>query len=172
MERPFFENKSACCFTGHRPDGLPGEDTGAMTLIRLRLIRTVQEAVAAGVTSFLCGGAEGFDTIAAEAVIAAREDYPAVRLILALPSRSFLLHRGMSERLRADGILRAASEAVYASDDDNSALAMMTRNRYLVDHADCCVAYLRKSRGGTFYTVNYAMDRGIPVKNLAIDSFS
>ena len=44
---------------------------------------------------------------------------------------------------------------------------MQRRNRYLVDHATRCVAYLRRMKGGTLYTVNYALDSGIEVDNLA-----
>ena len=44
---------------------------------------------------------------------------------------------------------------------------MKRRNRYLVDHAGRCIAYLRRMRGGTLYTVNYALDSKIPVDNLA-----
>ena len=167
MAAPFFEGKTACCFTGHRPKALPDEKSGGMALLKLLLARTVQEAAAAGVTTFLCGGAEGFDTLAAEAVIAVRTDYPGLRLVLALPSRNFLAGRSFRERLRAENILHEADEAVYASEADNSAVAMKTRNRYLVDHADCCVCYLTKTRGGTLYTANYALTAGIPVKNLA-----
>ena len=39
--------------------------------------------------------------------------------------------------------------------------------RYLVDHASRCVAYLRRMKGGTLYTVNYALDSGVEVDNLA-----
>jgi hypothetical protein len=44
---------------------------------------------------------------------------------------------------------------------------MRRRNRYLVDQTGRCIAYLRRMRGGTLYTVNYALDSGIPVDNLA-----
>lgn len=169
MAALFFEGKTACCFTGHRPGALPGEGSGGMALLKLLLVRTVQEAAAAGVTTFLCGGAEGFDTLAAEAVIALRADYPGLKLVLALPSRNFLAGRSHMERMRGENILRQADETVYASEADNSAIAMKTRNRYLVDHADCCVSYLKKTRGGTLYTANYALTVGIPVKNLAND---
>ena len=167
MEAPFFANKASCCFTGHRPKGLPAENSGGMASLKLLLIRTVREAAAAGVGVFLCGGAEGFDTFAAEAVLAVREEFPALRLVLALPGRDFIAGRAPRERMRAEAILRAADEIVYAGETGHFALAMRTRNRYLVDHADCCVSYLRHSRGGTLYTANYALSRGIPVRNLA-----
>ena len=70
-------------------------------------------------------------------------------------------------RRRYAYILERASEVRYASERSNSALAMRARNRYLVDHADCCIAYCTRSSGGTVYTVNYALECGLPVYNLA-----
>lgn len=166
MEASFFENKHACCFTGHRPFGLPDERSSAMVALRLSLIHAVQDAARAGVTRFLCGGAEGFDTLAAEAVIAVRRDCPAISLTLALPSRRFLMGRSKYETMRGEAILDAANEVFYAG-NTNATPFLLARNRYLVDHADCCVAYLKKAAGGTLYTVNYALERGVPVKNLA-----
>ena len=37
---------------------------------------------------------------------------------------------------------------------------MFERDRYLVDNSDLLVCFLRKNRGGTFYTVNYARKKG------------
>ena len=37
---------------------------------------------------------------------------------------------------------------------------MMKRNRYMVDNADVVLAYLKKSSGGTYNTVKYAVSEG------------
>ena len=76
MDTPFDPNpfcgRAACCFTGHRPRGLPRPDSDAMALLRLRLMQAVRAACGGGVRTFLCGGAQGFDQLAAEAVLALR----------------------------------------------------------------------------------------------------
>ena len=168
LPEAFFE-KNACCFTGHRPAGLPegGDESGAaMAALKFALLRTVEEAARLGIVTFLAGGAEGFDLLAAEAVLACRGDYPALRLLLALPSRTHMERFSADAKLRYDRVLRAAQDIYYASEADNGFFAMHRRNRYLVDHADCCIAYLKTMSGGTFYTVNYALERGLPIFNL------
>ena len=90
MDTPFDPNPfcghAACCFTGHRPRGLPRPDSDAMALLRLRLMQAVRAACGGGVRTFLCGGAQGFDQLAAEAVLALRGGGADVCLLLALPA--------------------------------------------------------------------------------------
>ncbi len=53
-----------CCFTGHRwiePSLIP--------LLKLRLRKTAEELALGGISGFICGGALGFDTLAAETVL-------------------------------------------------------------------------------------------------------
>ncbi|MEG2217185.1 MAG: SLOG family protein [Clostridia bacterium] len=169
MLPPLFEGKTACCFTGHRPRGLPkhgNECSSSMILLKHTLLQAVEEAVNYGITTFLTGGAEGFDTLAAEAVLALRGDYPALHLVLSLPSKVQSEAYSPSMQARYARILSAADSVFYASDIDNGPHAMRCRNRYLVDHAECCIAYLARAVGGTLYTVNYAYDRNVPVFNL------
>lgn len=75
--------QSACCFTGHRdiPDNL-----------RDFLTRRLSDGIAylqkQGVTQFYTGGTLGFDTMAAKAVLKARDAVPGIRLTLVLPCRT------------------------------------------------------------------------------------
>lgn len=174
MESPFepffesnpFEGKATCCFTGHRPAGLPPAGSDGMALLRLVLMQAICAAYAGGVRTFLTGGAQGFDQMAAEAVLLQKGNWPEVRLLLALPSPT------QADRWRADAQRRyedvlCRADAVWYASDTAGAAAMHRRNRYLVDHADCCIAYLQKPAGGTFYTVRYALEKGLYIHNLA-----
>ena len=163
----FFRGKHACCFTGHRPAGLPNS-LCAMTVLRARLCETICTAADAGVTTFLAGGAQGFDMIAAEAVIHLRraQQLP-LELILAMPSKRQAERFPAADRERYETILDEADSTWYAGETNDTA-CMQRRNRYLVDNADCCLCYLKTMRGGTLYTVNYALDQNIPVYNLAL----
>lgn len=170
MEHPFdpmpdFTGKTACCFTGHRPDGLP-RTAGDMVLLKLRLMRAIRAAYDGGVRTFLAGGAQGFDQLAAEAVLFQKENWPDVRLLLALPAPTQAKYWQAGARQRYDEVLNKADKVWYAS-DATSTDALLRRNRYLVEHADCCIAYLQKLSGGTLYTVRYALEREISVYNLA-----
>lgn len=161
----FFSGKTACCFTGHRPRLLPPPDSACGTALKDTVSRTVRAAAAQGVTTFLAGGAVGFDTLAAEAVLALKDEGAPVRLVLALPAEDQPNKWTDSDRQRYTAILSRADETHYAALSSNPQ-AMRKRNRYLAEHADCCVAYLATTSGGTFYTVGKAMERGVPVLNL------
>ena len=167
--RGLFNRVSGCCFTGHRPDALPAfgdEEAEGMRALSYLLTRAVDAAAEDGVTEFYVGGAQGFDTLAAECVLRAKERYPALSLRLALPGRNQTSGWSARDKARYEAILSAATEVWYAA-ELCSPESMRRRNRYLVDRAGRCIAYLRRMRGGTLYTVNYALDSGIPVDNLA-----
>ena len=52
--------ETACCFTGHRK--MSPDDTDS---IHQRLIQTVDQLYAKGITTYYVGGAQGFDALAA-----------------------------------------------------------------------------------------------------------
>lgn len=163
--------RRACCFTGHRPEALPDrgneEKRGMRDLCGL-LEAAVFRAVDEGITLFYAGGARGFDTLAAEAVLRCRETNPEVRLFLALPGRDQTGDWPEGDRLRYEAILSAVGDCVWYAAELCSPDSMRKRNRYLVDHSTRCVAYLKRMRGGTLYTVNYALENDVPVENLAL----
>ncbi len=178
MQDPFliehdinFDRAHALCFTGHRPEALPSngaEDSFGMLRLNMLLERAVVRALDDGFTSFLAGGALGFDTMAAETVLKLSKGNSEIRLYLSLPG--YDQTEGWSEHdlARYNAIMAAADGRVYYSAECCSPSSMRKRNRYLVDNSSGCIAYLKRMRGGTLYTVNYAMEQGVPVDNLAL----
>ncbi len=156
------ERIEAVCFTGHRI--LERDELDAS---RRLLELVIAELAAAGVSDFYCGGAVGFDTSAELAVLRARGSGEPVRLRLILPSPDMTKSWSSSDSAVLAGIQRLADSAEYMS-DLYSRQAIFDRNRALVDRSGLCVAWMKPDtrRGGTFYTVNYAAKRGIPVINL------
>lgn len=150
----------SCAFSGHRD--IP---SGAAEDLRRALLARVNELAEEGCRSFLCGGALGFDTMAAEAVLEVRRRKD-VRLVLALPCPGQDRRWGEGDRAVFARILAAADEAVLVSPAYHR-YCMLQRNRYLVDHSDRLICYLTRDSGGTAYTVGYALRRGVAVENLA-----
>ena len=148
------------CATGHRQ---LFEDEP--TLFR-RTYEVVLQKAAAGYTTFYAGGALGFDTLFAEAVLRARETNADVRLILVIPCRDQAVRWSAKDRARYARIAAAADETVCLFERYTTG-CMHVRNRYMIDHSDLCLAYLVKNEGGTAYTVRYAESRGVPVENVA-----
>lgn len=149
-----------CCFTGHRD--IPPEQ---FQRIAGRLEETVRELTGQGVDGFWAGGALGFDTLAARTVLRLREEYPHIKLFLALPCLSQTRGWKCGQVQTYEAIKESADEVVYVSREYTRG-CMHQRNRYLVDHSGVCVCYLTKDTGGTAYTVEYARKKGLSVINL------
>ena len=150
-----------CCFTGHR--GLPDEKRNK---IQELLLRTVEELCKNGCSCFISGGAVGFDMMAAETVIKAKQVYPDIKLIMLLPCRDQHAKWCADDRRRYAHILKCADESIYVCEKYITG-CMHLRNKRMVERADVCVAYYEKKGGGTEYTVNYAAEKDCPVVNLA-----
>lgn len=136
-----------CAFTGHR--SLAGTDFDEHLLERviLNLVKT-------GYNRFLCGMAVGFDMKAAQAVLALKGEYD-IQLVACLPCTNQSERFSAKSKALYDEILDKCDEKiVLGSEYENG--CMQRRDRYLVDNCDVLVSFLRKSSGGTYYTVNYA----------------
>ena len=153
--------KQTCCFTGHRV--IPA---GEVLELRRKLEDAVEDMIGRGVRYFGTGGARGFDTLAAFAVLRLKQRYPHIRLILVLPCPDQTRGWKRSEIEDYQEILAKADKVVMVS-PGYTADCMHRRNRRLVDHSAWCVCYLSKPSGGTAYTVEYAKSQGLHIFNLA-----
>ena len=124
------------------------------------------EAIEQGYRYFGCGGALGFDTLAAQTVLRLRETYPEIRLILVLPCRNQTWGWKQEDIAEYDRIMKAADKVTYTSEQYYSG-CMHKRNRHLVDYSSLCICYLTEQSGGTAYTVNYARSQGLKIINVA-----
>ncbi len=153
--------ENTCCFTGHR--AIASEDVISLkTLLRDEVARQIS----LGRTVFCCGGALGFDTLAARAVLEARTNNGEVKLLLFLPHKGQANGWRESDRKVYNEILEAADGVSYACDEYVQG-CMFTRNRRLCDASSVCIAFLDHGSGGTFYTVKYARQNGLEIVNLA-----
>ena len=149
-----------CSFTGHRIVSM-----GDLPHITALLKTSIERAYLSGVSDFYSGGAIGFDTLAAEAVISMRGKYPDVRLIMLLPCRDQDKLWSAQQRERYRKILDLADAVEYVS-DEYDATCMMRRNRELVARARLLIAYLKNEKSGTAQTVRLAREGGRAVWNL------
>ena len=121
-------------------------------------VRAVIEAIEQGYRYFGCGGALGFDTLAAQTVLELKNEYPQIRLILVLPCRDQTRDWKEADIAEYERIMKAA---------DYYSGCMHKRNRHLVDNSSLCICYLTEQSGGTVYTVNYARSQGLKIINVA-----
>jgi len=143
----------SCFFIGHKEASL--EVLPALTEA------VKQHIVEFGVTEFVVGNYGDFDHMAAKTVIAAKEQYPEVTLSMLIPyhpvERPIALPRGFNNTFYPPDMAKVPRR-----------LAIVRANRYMVDHAAMLIAAFDGSAGGTRYTVQYALQRGITIVDLPI----
>lgn len=142
--------KETACFTGHRR--IPADQYATMNR---RLMEAITDLIDRGYRYFGIGGALGFDTMAAQAVIALKMQYSHIRLILVLPCVSQANSWNAYEQDVYETTKKQADKVVYTSTEYAKG-CMHKRNRYLVDNSSACVCCLTHPTGGTAYTVAYA----------------
>lgn len=148
----------ACCFTGHRD--IPLEILPALAA---KLEVLVLELITDGIRYFYAGGALGFDTLAAETVLRLRDQFPQIRLILALPCREQTRGWSAASVDRYESILRRANGVIYTSEHYYTRGCMQRHNQFMVDHSAVCVAYCTRATGGSAYTLQYARKSGLRI---------
>ena len=160
----------SCCFTGHRPAKLPwGTDESDERCLRLkaRLREVIARAVEDGYTHFICGMAEGCDLYCAEAVLALRERHSEVTLEAAIPCPTQADGWPAAERRRYRELVAQCDLETMVS-ESYSTTCMQRRDRYMVDHSMLLIAAFDGTAGGTRYTVEYALRRGIEILDVSI----
>ena len=152
----------ACCFSGHR-------------VVPMEKIEELRQRLKAGIlylhdnmsiTTYYAGGALGFDSLAAEAVIDQRRECGNIRLVIVIPCRDQAARWSVADKARYERINRDADEVICLAERYFRG-CMHQRNRYMVDHSRACICYLTEQTGGTAYTVQYARERGLRIFNLA-----
>lgn len=163
--------KKVCGFTGYRPEKLPyGANELHPDCLRLKeeLAYQVCRAAEDGITYFICGGAQGTDTFAAEAVLCVQKERPEIILEIAVPFLGQERTWTPRQQARYHAILDKAQRITYMSDTP-AVEHFFKRNRYIVDHADRIIAVFDGKRGGTSQTVRYAEKQGKEIIRLAPD---
>ncbi len=152
-----------CCIIGNRlmPRGQAG-------MIAARIEEEIVKMHAQGVTRFMTGGGLGFETLAAQVVLQAREKHPGIRLVLALPSRDQAAKWPASSVAIYEGIKGQANEIVYTAETSGRG-HLLKRNRYMVDQSEIVLAYLAKTTGRTVQTVKYAEKVGKEIVRISRD---
>ncbi|MEE1126550.1 MAG: SLOG family protein [Acutalibacteraceae bacterium] len=153
--------EKTCCFTGHR--NIPSEITEELFCVTEKIVKN---AIKCGYRYFGLGGALGFDTLSALVILKLKKYYPDIRLILVLPCLNQTQGWSKDNVELYEKISKKADKVVYTSQNYTSD-CMHKRNRHLVDNSSLCICYLTENKGGTFYTVKYAREKGLAIVNIA-----
>lgn len=132
---------AVCTFCGHRriPDA-----------VRPQLEALIEKHITEyGVTEFWVGNYGQFDRMARAAVCEAKRVYPHVRLCLLLPYM-------LTEDISMDIV--GVDEVIIPSAVDGvpKRAAILRLNRYMIDHADYLITYVKYISNGAYKTLEYA----------------
>lgn len=145
------------CFTGHRDIPLDKEK-----YIKETIRDVISELSELGYTDFYAGGASGFDLLASYEVLEHKKKNEDTKLRLILPYKKDIKNYSSYERYKQKQLLELADSVEYVFERYLPG-CFHIRNRRLVDLSSVCVAYLKKTSGGTYFTVNYAKEKGLKV---------
>lgn len=161
----------SCCFSGHRTAKLPwgaDERDERCRHLKEQLRAVLEHLIDEGYTHFICGMADGCDLYCAEAVLELRERYPALTLEAAIPCPEQADSWSPAQRARYRGILARCDRETLVEEYYTRG-CMQHRNRYMVDHSSVLVALHGGLPGGTRYTIEYALRRGLDVIDIPIE---
>lgn len=156
-------NSNTCAFTGHRPHKFPwksNESDPRCTALKAVLAEQVGSLIAAGVTDFYSGMADGSDVWLSKIVLDLRKDNPALALHCFLPCEGQADKWSAPAQERYRLILEQADSVDYVSHKYYDG-CMIDRNHRLVEAAYYLLAvYNGEQRGGTAATIRYARKLG------------
>jgi len=141
--------EQSCCFTGHRQ--IPKEE---IPKLKKSLEKEIKRLIKKGYKYFICGGALGFDTLAALTIIELRKKYKNIMLMLVIPCRD-QASKWREEDISLYNDIISKADSVKTLSKVYYPGIMQIRNTYMVDNSSVCIAYLRKATGGTASTVKY-----------------
>lgn len=161
MPDSVFQRESTCCFTGHR--SIP---EGDLIPLKKRLCSAIEQLIKRGVTTFISGGAVGFDILAAKAVLYIKKSHPEISLVMVLPCRDQHAKWRTKEKTEYEEVLKVADD-IYCLNESYCTGCMHQRNRVMVEASSYCIAYCTKASGGSAYTMDLAQSQGLEILNIA-----
>ena len=163
------QNEIACCFTGYRPEKFNFdllEENSEYIQFQDKLLTTVFDIIdSEKVNTFYCGGARGFDIIAAEIVLLLKKKRD-IKLKMIIPFKNFANGLGVW-RERYENIIKNADEVIYIQ-EEYSLSSFNKRNRYMIERSLIVLTFFDGKSGGTKNTIEYAQKNGRHIINLAL----
>ena len=152
---------ATAAFTGHR-----FIDASLREHVKRRLSNAVLDAYGNGVRNFMSGFAIGFDLMAAEVVVSLRNEHPDISLTAVVPFKDQPCRFNDFNKRRYERLLEMADKVIVLS-EDYYPRCFLERDVFMVNHSSLLIAYYDgRGKGGTFYTIERAKERNIPIVNV------
>ena len=132
---------SICSFFGHSRLYGPAEDISG------QLHQTIISLITQGVETFYIGNHGEFDVLASRVVCNLQKTYPQIRAVVVLcyPNELQYLKCSFTDFLMPEEIAEAPKRACITK-----------RNRWVIDHSDYIISYIKYPVGGAYTAIQYA----------------
>lgn len=154
-----YQKETSATFTGHRSEKLPK----SLNQTKETLRKEVLTAVNNGYTTFYSGMSYGFDLLAGAVVLEMKEEF-SLKLFAAVPFKGQENSYSTEDKKEYQRILSLCDEVLVSHEKFHRGVYHQ-RNRLMVDKSSLVIAYSDGS-GGSQFTVNYALSKGITIINL------
>lgn len=156
-----FDRTVSAAFTGHR-----FYDFSQRKFIQERLTSAISEAYDHGIRNFISGFALGIDLMAAQLVQSLKCNLPGISLTAAIPFEGQAERYNIYDKRVYRRLLELADKVIVLS-DCYYPRCFLDRDEFMVENASYLIAYYDgREKGGTYYTVKKARERGIPIINV------
>lgn len=159
--------KNTCFFSGHRI--IPSKDKSTITVLVKEYINEL--VYKRGVTTFISGGAIGFDTLCADIILKLQEEdinfAQKVRLILYLPCYDQSKKWSETDKYHLNMLKCKASEYKFITPSNYTPDCMRLRNYAMVDSSAYGIVYCNRAYSGTAQTFRYALNKKRGIVNVA-----
>ncbi len=133
------------------------------------LYSLIESYINSGYNTFLLGMAKGFDLVCGLCLLKLQENYIHIKIIPVIPCDNQTEDFSCTEIISYKKIMTSAYDIVQTG-KRRTAYSMRKRNRYLIDNSSLLICYLNYNKSGTYYTCNYAYQKGLEVINIAVKS--
>lgn len=161
-----FGRGRTCCFTGHRPEKLPGGgDPDFMGYKNMKKTAAVyaELLIKRGFDTFITGMSRGFDLMMAEYLLDECASADSLNIICAVPYPGQYREMRTSEEKRLYNSILERAELIAVSSPSYMNGCYAVRNQLMVNCSSAVIGYLtsRNNRSGTMQTVNMASRAGL-----------
>ena len=162
------KKEKTVAITGYRASKMRPKynDVNHINVVITETYLAIKELYKQGYTTYLTGCCEGFDLIAAEAVLKLKEEHSDIRLVAVIPFKGQDKDWCAKDRLTYEHVIRYADDRIILAEKFIDNQQYLERNNYLLENSSCVICYYDGQRGGTMYTVNRAKKTKMPITNI------
>lgn len=142
--------EKTCAVTGHRDLPFSFDKNN----LKDKFLKLTEK----GIDTFLIGMAVGFDTLCFKVLREIRREKN-IRIVACIPCINQSERFSYKDKKIYDELLEDADKKILIS-KEYTPYCMQKRNMFMVDNSLFLVCYIRKEKGGTANTLNYAEKKG------------